>query len=378
MIVYKDLPNDIHNYHPNPAETPHGIQPHIFRRSSNTLDYNQMKRTAFQILLFFCDRLGLNRYFRARNSDKVRILMYHAITEEQYHPVYWLAVHIEKFRAQMRHLAKCYAVVPASALLDTPTATCKGQAVITFDDGLENIHTVARPVLQEFNFPAICFVIPGLADKQAEIFTEAIFNLVMKTTHPLFDLTEFDLGRWELPADTNERAEAGIALNRVLKKQPREKVADIQSYLFDKYAQDQELSSPFKLMTVDQIKQFASEVNFEVGAHTDDHIVLTSLSPPEQRDQIEASTRKIKDWGIAASGLFCYPSGGFNDATIAILKQVGIKGAVTTTDGLHAPADDRYRMKRISIGADTTIYEFKARLSGLYYLLIRMMGSTKG
>jgi hypothetical protein len=73
--------------------------------------------------------------------------------------------------------------------------------------------------------------------------------------------------------------------------------------------------------------------------------------------------------------IFAYPNGGradFNSDTKEILQSCGIRLALTTVDGLHNRADDPMAVKRVAIGPDCAYYEFKARLSGLFYFLQRL------
>jgi peptidoglycan/xylan/chitin deacetylase (PgdA/CDA1 family) len=126
-------------------------------------------------------------------------------------------------------------------------------------------------------------------------------------------------------------------------------------------------------MTKEQLKQLATNSLFEVGGHTNNHVTLSSVDDKQHAEEINSCLRTLREWDIEPIPLFCYPSGRFNDATVAILKWAGIKAAVATTDGLQDRSGDPFDMRRISVGIDTGMNEFKAKLSGLYYFLISLV-----
>jgi peptidoglycan/xylan/chitin deacetylase (PgdA/CDA1 family) len=55
--------------------------------------------------------------------------------------------------------------VPFSRHISTP---CKEEFSITFDDGLACLHKNAVPLLREYNFPAIFFIVSGFVGKRSE------------------------------------------------------------------------------------------------------------------------------------------------------------------------------------------------------------------
>ncbi|MBI3321269.1 MAG: polysaccharide deacetylase family protein [Candidatus Omnitrophica bacterium] len=74
-------------------------------------------------------------------------------------------VSAEAFERQLTFLARRrYRVLSLQELieaLDRWPAVPRRSVVITFDDGYEETHTVARPLLKRFGFPAIVFITPA-------------------------------------------------------------------------------------------------------------------------------------------------------------------------------------------------------------------------
>jgi len=84
-------------------------------------------------------------------------------------PVFTLhAVETERFHGQLQFLSKNgYRTLTSDQLLEgiTGSGNVPGRAVVlTFDDGCESVWTVAYPLLKEFGYNAVSFIVPGLID----------------------------------------------------------------------------------------------------------------------------------------------------------------------------------------------------------------------
>lgn len=343
-----------------------------------TSDYPMIKHSILRIILIAADILGLNYLFRAINANKVRVLMYHGISPVKLPDVYWLHIELERFQRQMNYLKARYNVRPVTMLYgqtENSDAPLRNGVVITFDDGLQNVYTTAWPLLKNLRLPAVCFVVPGLSEGQKQIWSCRLFELILKTPHTNIDLTSFGLERYDLEDDVEHRATVAEKIMRVLKELPKHTIDTILDHVVSHFGQEVEFDEgPFRLMNVKQIKEIAQSKEFDVGAHTYNHTVLSLLARQQQRKEITQSMDKLDEWGIQQVPVFCYPSGRFNKETITLLREAGIKAAVGTEDGLHDLADDKYNIKRISVGPDTELWEFKARLSGLFYFLMKLIG----
>ncbi|HBX71170.1 MAG TPA: hypothetical protein DEH25_17795 [Chloroflexi bacterium] len=91
----------------------------------------------------------------------VPILLYHHVEGDVSYSRYYVSV--PDFRAQMQALHDWgYTAIPISLLLD---ALIKGAElpekpiVITFDDGNRNIYDNAFPIMQEFGFPGVFYIV---------------------------------------------------------------------------------------------------------------------------------------------------------------------------------------------------------------------------
>lgn len=94
----------------------------------------------------------------------------------------------------------------------------------------------------------------------------------------------------------------------------------------------------------------------EIGAHTLTHKDLRTLSGIEKQKEIGGSKVWLENVLGKEVPMFCYPKGFFDDASVAIVKTAGFKGARTTKLASISPTHDPFRI-------DTTIqvYPFPFR-----------------
>ena len=96
---------------------------------------------------------------RGRRSGTSTVIAYHGVGRcAASHDPHGLVLPIERFEAQMAFLAKHRAVVPLADIVDGHVHSRKPTVAITFDDGYRSVLEHAAPVLQQYGFPAVCFV----------------------------------------------------------------------------------------------------------------------------------------------------------------------------------------------------------------------------
>lgn len=323
------------------------------------------------------DILGVNAVFRAVNKNRIRILMYHGVTKSTFDAPYWTQLDYESFVWQMNYVKKHFISMEASRF-GTSNNILNG-VIITFDDGLRNVYDNALPVLEKLNLKAICFVLPELSQKGQSIWPDRVYEAFMRTHHDAVDLTEFSLPRYDLKNQAAAgRARFARELVASLKSSPHGLCRRVLEQLETEYIRPEVPSNPeFRLMTMEQIKALSEGGVFEIGLHTDTHPILSTQTREEQTAEIKGCKNKIEAAGIKHTNIFAYPNGryeDFNDDSIDLLNEMGIRAAFTTEDGLYSPGDDLFRVKRIPVGSDLNRHEFAARLSGFYYFIKAFFG----
>lgn len=83
--------------------------------------------------------------------------------------------------------------------------------------------------------------------------------------------------------------------------------------------------------------------------HTSRHIEFTNIPREEKANVINEGREKLKEKVGVDSKYVCYPVGKYDEETIEVEKELGIKGAVTTEYGISSLSDGVYSLKRVRI-----------------------------
>ncbi|MCF2950290.1 polysaccharide deacetylase family protein [Paraglaciecola aquimarina] len=97
-------------------------------------------------------------------SDNAVILVYHHVSEDTPNST---SVSPRIFEQHMQYLADNHTVLPLKTVIEklqNQQALPDKTVVITFDDGYQNIHQNAHPILQKFGFHYTIFINPALID----------------------------------------------------------------------------------------------------------------------------------------------------------------------------------------------------------------------
>jgi peptidoglycan/xylan/chitin deacetylase (PgdA/CDA1 family) len=118
-----------------------------------------MRKTCFIIVLTItCTLLSINTWAK----DNAVILLYHHVSTTTPNVT---SVSPDTFRQHMQYLADTHKVLPLKQVIEAlqnKQPLPDKAVVITFDDGYDNIHDNAHPILKEFNFPYTVFINPPL------------------------------------------------------------------------------------------------------------------------------------------------------------------------------------------------------------------------
>ena len=97
----------------------------------------------------------------------------------------------------------------------------------------------------------------------------------------------------------------------------------------------------------DQIRALDANPLFTIGAHTVDHLHLSSEQVAVQKFQIEGSKATIEAQLGHSIKHFCYPYGSYNATTITLVHEAGFVTATTTAAGTAHRAQDLLTLSRV-------------------------------
>lgn len=92
-----------------------------------------------------------------------------------------------------------------------------------------------------------------------------------------------------------------------------------------------------------------SEYGMGIENHTSRHIEFTNISREDKIAIIKEGMEALKEKVGVDSKFVCYPVGRYDDETIEVEQELGVKAAVTTQGGISSLSDGLYSLKRVRI-----------------------------
>ena len=321
---------------------------------------------------------GLIRWVHRGNRDRLLVVMYHGVRADDAGYDNWCQLPESRFRWQLDYLRRYHRVVPVSRIVgDEPLPPMA--AAITFDDGYRNNASRALPLLRERGLPAAIFLVTETIGSDRLLWPEALYHAVERSPREAIDSGELGLGRVVL---RGRRAAAYGELIEALKVLPRERKDRCLTALIDALGpladgDEAPYLDDLRLMDWATVRSMQAEGLIEFGAHTRHHEILSRLDDADLRDEVIGSCRRVAEELEPATGVsFAYPNGrpqDYDERSIRALEEAGATMAFTTESGLNDAETDRFKLRRISVGADMTPGRFVLACSGL---LDRLRGSA--
>lgn len=202
---------------------------------------------------------------------------------------------------------------------------------LTFDDGYKDNFLIALPILNKYAIPGIFFIVTSVIGTNRLLWYDSV-RLRYEQNGPT--------GRWE--SSRSKRA-CKNELAR-LKRTP--------GALDTLMNQASPEGLPPLMMDWEDIRR-AYGAGILIGAHTDTHPILSALPPDSQREEILKSIEIIRQQTGRNPEFFSYPDGkmaSFNEETVRVLKEGGVRYALTTEEGINRASDAApYCLKRIGL-----------------------------
>lgn len=228
-----------------------------------------------------------------RRVRRIVVLCYHSV-----HPFKSIASATpHRFEAQIEWLQEHCEIVPFNSIRDHTHASATGKPIvaITFDDGYEDNHRFAFPILSAHGVHATVFVTTGLVDRDEEV-VRRFANL------------------W----GASEDEVRGLSWSQI---------------------------SELRVG------------GFDIGAHTRSHPVLSAMDDSEAREEIDGSRKTIEDHLGEPVRLFAYPFGKprhhLSGKTIEIVRKLEFESSATILYRGVRQDDDPLSMPRFPITGDS-------------------------
>jgi peptidoglycan/xylan/chitin deacetylase (PgdA/CDA1 family) len=273
------------------------------------------------------------------------VLVYHAVDERhgdrrrELVPPHGLAL----FEAQLRHVRRCYDVVPAAAIPEAVASRRRGRRIplaITFDDDLESHVRLAAPALRRAGLPATFFITGAGLEGSAEHWWERLQRVADRglTADERARLVAL-LGGEPPPRPGRD---ATIAFGRAIEQLSPQRRDAVDRLL-------EELAGPPPAgagLRAAQARALAGD-GLELGFHTRRHYRLTTLAG----EAIETAMVEGRDAVAAVAGrppaLLAYPHGRADARVARAAQAAGYTAAFTTIPHAVRPDEPRWLLPRV-------------------------------
>ena len=220
---------------------------------------------------------------------------------------------------------------------------------LTLDDGYRDNFEIALPVLVRHAIPSIFFIATGAIGTDRLLWHDSVRR------------------RYESKSPGSRRDAARLKRRC---KDELERLKGLAGKAGQWMMRVSPEASPRLMMNWDEVLS-AAAAGVLIGAHTNTHPILSRLSSDSQREEIQTSIETIKRKTGQSPEFFSYTGGdakSFNEETVRILKDLGIRFAVTTEEGINGSADAApYLLKRMGMNPSdpVPVVALKIALVGL-------------
>lgn len=290
-----------------------------------------------------------------------RVLLYHRFAER----TSLRHLGIDLFEAEVKLIRERFTPLTLSGLLDAIAGgrPVRNAVVITIDDGYEDVHRHAFPVLRRYGVPATLYVTAGFLEGKLWLWPDVIAHVLMTTSCVEYDGPE-TAGVLPLRSEA-ERYQAWRVLGTHGETLP---AADLQTWLGTLadalgVSLSPSPAEPYRPMSWQQLKEMA-DWGIEIGDHSWSHPLLTRCDPEELQRQVVRSKSCTEARLQQSVRSFAYPHGAHSPSVRRAVQAAGFTSAVALDSG--AAVLDPFEIPRLSSG--TTLAEFRDSLYGLRFL----------
>ena len=285
-------------------------------------------------------------------ASRLTVVMYHYVRDLERSPFPRIkGLTLEKFRGQLAYLARHYTFVRIEEVL----AALRGEArdfpqravLLTFDDGYSDHYRHVYPLLdargiQGCFFPPVGALRGGavLDVNKIQFSLAACEDVGEIAAHCLKRIEELH-GEYDLEPPAHYLAAYAhatrmddaqtIFVKRLLQRGlPEAARARIAAEIFRRFVTADEAAFAEELYLTPAQVRAMRRAGMYFGAHGVTHRWLDSLDEPGQREEISGSRELLTELGYGeGERVISYPSGGFNDITLKVVREAGFSAGFT-------------------------------------------------
>lgn len=216
--------------------------------------------------------------------------------------------------------------------------------LVTFDDAYRDFAQHAWPILRRRGVPVVLFVPTAYPDHPERVFWwDRLAHAVGTTTR---EAVETPVGVLHLNRGT-QRPEALRRLRDHVKSLPHEEGMALVDALVSRLGVADLGSS---VLGWEELRNLHRE-GVTLAAHSRTHAMLDRIPTAQLVDEVAGSFADLEERIGSVPPAFAYPSGQWDERTVAAVRKAGAVVAFTTERGTnHLGEADRLRLRRINVG----------------------------
>lgn len=297
------------------------------------------QETIRKILLRFCHGLS--------------ILMYHRVTHSSLDPQL-LTVTPERFAEHVAFLKKTGRLLTMGQfedILQKSGSFPPRSTLITFDDGYADNYKEALPILEQAGAEAFFFISTGNIGTRKEFWWDNLERIFIVNQTPKQLSIRVAGKTYDLPTDNPyNRAIAYRQFHKILKPldlDTREKIIDS---LLAWASLSLDGRETHRSMTKEEVKLLSESRAVHIGAHTKNHVMLSSLSREKQKTEMATAKESLENITGKTVDYFSYPFGDKNSytkETIRICRELGFRVAFSGFNGIVTKKTNPFELPRV-------------------------------
>jgi peptidoglycan/xylan/chitin deacetylase (PgdA/CDA1 family) len=300
----------------------------------------------------------------SQSPGLLRVLTYHRVDDPNTRP--WLDPGLisatpQAFDEQMKYLAAHYNVVSVkdviTAIETRASKDLPSRAVlVTFDDAYCDFEEHAWPILKRHKLPATLFVPTAYPEQPERTFWwDDLYQAIHNNSQ--IDALVTPIGILSLSNASRYQSYKRL-INYLKTLRHSDTLTKVRQYCNELDFH----STTNSVLAWDSLRRLTKE-GVTLGAHTRTHPLMNRIHFEEAREEAIGSLHELEREIGSALPIFAYPSGGFSDEVVAMLKREGFLLAFTTIRGINnIKYIDPLRIRRINVGGRTTLPILRAQL----------------
>jgi peptidoglycan/xylan/chitin deacetylase (PgdA/CDA1 family) len=221
---------------------------------------------------------------------------------------------------------------------------------VTIDDGYLDALTAASPILDDLGVPATFFVNTDRLEEEHERWWDILERVFSCETVPAALQLQVDGQVFRLPTATAlERAAALKGLNETAWAMDTCARAALARDVLSWSGANAFPRSTHRVLTGGEIRTLANRPGHSIGAHTVNHLALTTQPVDTKRKEIFENKATLERVLERPVHLFSYPYGDFDSDMLAIVSEAGFRAAVTVQAGLASAGTNRLLFPRYEV-----------------------------